>query len=72
MIFPKNEKTVLCGFTGLHVTDSRDKPLLTYIHNISIAKAPLIHKQKFWEDMRMDREKDYREMYKCQVNHVNF
>lgn len=36
--------------------------MLTYIHNISIAKAPLIHKQKFWEDMRMDREKDYREM----------
>ena len=62
MIFPKNEKTALCGPTGLHVTDSRDKPLLTIIHNISIAKAPLIHKQKFWEDMRMDREKDYREI----------
>lgn len=62
MIFPKNEKTALCGPTGLHVTDSRDKPLLNYIHNISIAKAPLIHKQKFWEDMRMDREKDYREI----------
>ena len=62
MIFPKNEKTALCGPTGLHVTDSRDKPLLSNIHNISIAKAPLIHKQKFWEDMRMDREKDYREI----------
>lgn len=47
MIFLKNEKTALCRPTGLHVTDSRDKPLLTNIHNISIAKAPLIHKQKF-------------------------
>lgn len=62
MIFSKDEKTALCEPTGLYVTDSRDKPLLTYIHNISIAKAPLIHKKKFWEDMRMDREKDYREI----------
>ena len=67
MIFPTNEKTALCGPTGLHVTDSRDKPLLTIIHNISIAKAPLIHKQKFWEDMRMDREKDYREIQQKMV-----